>query len=191
MRTFIHPLAAGLVGLLAGAASAQTAPTPAPEPASAPAAAAAPATSPPPTTEVAAPAPHATTGAGHIPPPPPGKSQVVFFRTGAYGGAAVWYRVRENGADLGKLTNASYFVAVVDPGPHTFTASTENKTKLKLELDDGETQYIRATVQMGFLVGEPNLAPADQAMFELHYAHMRLAKPPKEAAAKDVDKPAG
>ena len=96
-------------------------------------------------------------------------------------GAAISYHVRENGADLGKLSNASYFVKVIDPGPHVFTASTENKTTLRLEPEEGETQYIRATLQMGILVGEPSLAPADQAMFELHYAHMHLAKPPKEA----------
>lgn len=120
---------------------------------------------------------------GHIPPPPKGKGQVVFFRPGAYAGAAVWYKVRENAVELGKLTNQSYFVAVVDPGTHTFTASTENKTKLKLEVDDGETLYVRGAVQMGILVGEPNLTPSDQALFEKHYAHMKLAKAPDAAAA--------
>jgi hypothetical protein len=99
---------------------------------------------------------------------------------------AVSYKVREQGIELGKLNNASYFVAVLDPGPHTFTAATENKNVLKLELDDGETQYVRGTVQMGFLVGEANLAPADQAMFELHYAHMHTSKPPKTVTGRPV-----
>jgi hypothetical protein len=134
------------------------------------------------------PAPAAAEGAtpatGHVPPPPAGKAQVVFFRTGAYVGAAVSYKVREQGVELGKLTNASYFVVVLDPGPHTFTAATENKNVLKLELDDGDTQYVRGTVQMGLLVGEANLTPADQAMFELHYAHMHAGKPPKTDAEK-------
>jgi hypothetical protein len=128
--------------------------------------------------------------AGHIPPPPAGKAQVVFFRTGAYVGAGAWFKVRENGAELGKLTNQSYFVAVVDPGPHAFTAATESRNTLKLELDDGDTAYVRGTLQMGIVMGEPNLAPSDQALFEMHYPHMHLNKTPAASASKDADKPA-
>jgi len=124
---------------------------------------------------------------GHVPTPPPGKSQVVFFRTGAYAGAAVWYNVRENGVVLGKLGNQAWFPVTLDPGVHTFTAATENRTSLRLELEPGETQYVRGTVQMGFLMGEPKLAPGDKAMFEEHYAHMKQAAAPAaqtDAAAK-------
>jgi hypothetical protein len=133
--------------------------------------------------------------AGHIPAAPAGKSQVVFFRTGAYMGGATWFKVRETGAELGKLSNQSYFVAVLDPGPHTFTSATENKTTLKMELDPGETYYVRGTLQMGLILYEPNLAPADQDLFEKHYAHMhavRFVDPaaPKEPDAKDAPKPA-
>lgn len=181
----------------AGPAATQSPATTLPSPTSSLAASPAPAAetpatappSPPPTSPAVSPASAAAEtppATGHIPPPPAGKAQVVFFRTGAYVGAAVSYKVREQGIELGKLNNASYFVAVVDPGPHTFTAATENKNVLKLELDDGETQYVRGTVQMGFLVGEANLTPADQGMFELHYAHMHTTKPPKA----DIKKPA-
>ena len=57
-----------------------------------------------PTASAAAPASASTS---HIPPAPAGKSQVVFFRTGAYMGAATWFKVRENGVELGKLSNQS------------------------------------------------------------------------------------
>jgi len=142
--------------------------------------------SPPSGTAVEAPIPPAA----HIPPPPAGKSQVVFFRTGAYAGAATWFKVRENGAELGKLSNQSYFVAVLPPGPHTFTAATENQTKLKLELDDGETYYVRGTLQMGILMAEPNLAPADQVLFEKHFSHMHLTTLAPADASAPTDKPA-
>lgn len=63
-----------------------------------------------------APATEPTAGqAGHIPPPPTSKSQIVFFRTGAYMGGATWFKIRESGAELGKLSNEAYFVAVLDP----------------------------------------------------------------------------
>jgi hypothetical protein len=128
--------------------------------------------------------------AGHIPPPPAGKSQVVFFRTGAYMGGATWFKIRESGAELGKLSNQAYFVAVLDPGPHTFTAATENKTTLKMELDADETYYVRGTLQMGVILYEPNLAPADQDLFEKHYAHMHVVRFIEPEAPKDAAKPA-
>jgi hypothetical protein len=127
--------------------------------------------------DVSAPAPAATApSTGHIPAAPAGKAQVVFFRTGAYAGAATWFKIRENEAELGKLSNQSYFVAVLEPGTHTFTSATENKTHLKMELDAGETYYVRGSLQMGVLLYEVNLAPADQALFEKHSDHMHLVK---------------
>ncbi len=156
-------LAAGALALAAGPTCAQD---------SAPAAASAPAP------------------AGHIPPPPKGKAQVVFFRTGAYMGAATWFKVRENGAEVGKLSNQSYFVAQFDPGPHTFTAATESKNTLKLELDDGVTTYVRGTLQMGVILYEPNLAPADEALFEKHYDHLHEVKSAAPEPPKTADKPA-
>jgi hypothetical protein len=112
----------------------------------------------------------------HIAPAPADKAQVVFFRTGAYAGAATWFKIRENEVELGKLSNQSYFVALLAPGPHTFTSATENKTHLKMELDAGETYYIRGSLQMGLLLYEVNLAPADQDLFEKHYGHMHMVK---------------
>ncbi len=132
----------------------------------------------PPATAATTSAPPAAV-AGSIPPPPPGKGQVVFFRSSAFTGMAVWFNVRENGVALGKLSNGAYFVQVVDPGAHTYTAATENKNTLHLEVDTGETYYVRGTVQMGFLVGEANMAPSDQATFEKSLKHMHLAAPPE------------
>jgi hypothetical protein len=143
----------------------------------------------PATTAAPAPAPQIAQPAGHIPPPPAGKSQVVFFRTGAYMGAATWFKVRENGEELGKLSNQSYFVAVLDPGPHTFTAATENQTHLKLELDPDETYYVRGTLQMGLLLYEPNLQPADPELFEKHYTHMHAVAFVPGYAPKDTSVP--
>ncbi len=124
---------------------------------------------------------------GHVALPPAGKSQVVFFRTGAYMGGGTWFKVRENGAELGKLSNEAYFVAMLDPGPHTFTSATENTTTLRMELDPGETYYVRGTLQFGVLIGEPNLAPSDEALFEKHYAHLHSVRFIDPGAVKPVD----
>ncbi len=179
-------LTGGVLALfLAAPAIAQTAPgapavqppaqvtSPAPPETPAPAAPSAqPEPAPGASTTVPAPPTSSDEATGHIPPPAPNKGEVVFFRIGAYAGAGVWFKIRDNGQELGKLTNASWFAVPVDPGKHTFTAATENQTKLTLEIDPGETYYVRGTVHMGLLVGEPSLSPADASMFELHYKHM-------------------
>jgi hypothetical protein len=136
------------------------------------------------------PAASAPAAPGHIPAPPPGKSQVVFFRTGAMAGAAVWIKVRENGQELGKLSNQAYFVAVLDPGPHTFTSAYELQDKLKMELDPDETYYVRGTLQSGLLLVGANLALVDAATFEKHYGHMHLVKFVPGDASKEAEKPA-
>jgi hypothetical protein len=125
-----------------------------------------------------------------IPPPAAGKSQVVFFRTGAMFGAAVWIKVRENGQELGKLSNQSYFVATLDPGPHLFTSAYELQDKLKMELDPGETYYVRGTLQSGLLLVGANLALVDAGEFEKHYKHMHQVKFVPGEAAQDPVKPA-
>jgi hypothetical protein len=117
-------------------------------------------------------------GAAAVAPPPPGKGQVVFFRPARLAGALISYDVRENGASLGKLTNGAYIVQVADPGPHAFTASTETRNTLHLEVDDGETYFIRASVQLGFIAGEPDLTPSDEATFAKAVNHMHQVYPP-------------
>ncbi|HEY2661498.1 MAG TPA: DUF2846 domain-containing protein [Caulobacteraceae bacterium] len=160
------------------AATAPAAPT---EPAAAPAAAAPAAPASP--AAPAAPAAPATI-AGPVGPVPAGKAQIVFFRPSSFIGMAVYFRIRENGVELGKLSNGAYFVQTVDPGKHTFTAATENKDTLTLEIDDGETYYVRGGLSMGLVIAEANIAPSDAATFQQALKHMHPAEvPPASAAA--------
>ncbi len=60
-----------------------------------------------------------------IPTPPPGKGQVLFYRTGGLSGAALGCAVFDVGAEdkLSSLGSGRYFVLVSDPGPRSFTSS--------------------------------------------------------------------
>ncbi|HLZ83706.1 MAG TPA: DUF2846 domain-containing protein [Caulobacteraceae bacterium] len=128
---------------------------------------------------------------GLVQPPPAGRGQVVFFRNSSLYGAAVWYTVKENGHKLGDLSNGAFFALPVDPGLHVFTAATENKDTLRIEVEAGETYYVRGTVHMGLLVGEASIAPSDEASFEKVFKHLHPAKTwPVEASAADTAKPA-
>jgi len=178
-------LASALALLATGAAAQAAAPdSPAPAPAAAAVPAAPSASAPAKDTASVPNAPPPAPSGGSIPPPPDGKGQVVFFRPSGFTGMAVWFNVRENGVALGKLSNGAYFVDVTDPGPHTYVGATENKNTLHLEIDAGETYYVRGSIQMGLVIGEANMAPSDQATFEKALKKMHLAKPPEPEAAK-------
>lgn len=122
------------------------------------------------------------TGAGtsHIMPPPPGKTQVVFFRRSAFVGAALGGRVRVGEKPIGNLTAGRYFLYVTDPGEQTFTVKTEVTENLTMELEVGETYFVEETVSMGILVGRLNLSPSNSNAFDEAYPKMKPAKPLKE-----------
>jgi hypothetical protein len=120
----------------------------------------------------------------NLTPPPSGRGQIVFFRAKSTLGTAQWFNVREEGKALGKLDNGAYFVVVVDPGEHVFTAKTEPefKDKLKLKVDPGETYFVEGVLSKGVIIGAADLTPSNWEVFD------KAAKDMKQAA--DPDKPA-
>lgn len=117
---------------------------------------------------------------GSIGAPPAGKGQIVFFREKKFVGGAVGYKVREGENELGKLSNGTYFVAVVEPGPHEYTVHSEAKDILNLEVEAGETYYVTGGITMGVFAGRPNLSPSDQAAFDALAGKLKPAKPIKK-----------
>ena len=116
-------------------------------------------------TATAAPVPAAALANG-IGEPPAGKGQIVFFREKKFTGAAIRFKVREGNTELGKLSNGVYFVVPVEPGTHTYTVHSEAKDVLTLEVEPGETYYLKGSISMGFLAGHPNLSPSDETSFD-------------------------
>jgi hypothetical protein len=147
--------------VLGGCASTAPASKPA-QPAAAPAAASAPA---PASTPVA--------------PPSGDMGTVVFFRESKFAGAAVSFKVREGERELGKLSSGTYFTMQVPTGAHAFTVHSEAKDVLNLEIERGETYYVRGSISMGLLMGRPNLAPSDAATFNSMKADLKNSAEPK------------
>ncbi|MBI1178956.1 MAG: hypothetical protein GC201_00255 [Alphaproteobacteria bacterium] len=108
-----------------------------------------------------------------LPAPPSGKGQIVFFRSGGLGGAAVACSVHENGPKVSSLGGGRYFIMVADPGRHEFTVKTEAKDVLALEVEPDETQFASCTIKMGILVGRPDIRPATEEEFRKH-KHLKL-----------------
>jgi hypothetical protein len=76
---------------------------------------------------------------------------------------------------MGQLGNGKYFVVAVPAGDHVYNVRSEATDRLTLEVEAGETYYVQQTIEMGVMVGRPNLAPADLATFQQHLPRMRVS----------------
>lgn len=52
----------------------------------------------------------------------------------------------------GKLGNNSYFIYVGDPGAHAFSIQSEAADTLHMEVDAGESYYVKETLGMGVVL---------------------------------------
>lgn len=110
--------------------------------------------------------------------------RIVFFRPKKFAGGAISFKVREGDAVLGKLSNGSFFIAEVPAGEHLYHARSEGKDDtLAIEVEPGETYYVAGSISMGFLAGQGNLSPSDQATFDAANAKKKL----KDRTGEKVD----
>jgi hypothetical protein len=100
--------------------------------------------------------------------------QVVFFRPGSMMGMALGCNVRENGKLIGGLGNGKYFIETFAPGKHTFTTHSEATDTLNMEIETGETYYVKCGIGIGIVAGRPNIAPTDKATFDNKSAKLKL-----------------
>jgi hypothetical protein len=117
-------------------------------------------------------------------PPPRGQGQVVFFRPKSLMGTGQWFKVRENGQEVGKLGNGVYFVQVTSPGVHTYSAKFEPELKdhLTLKVDPGETYFVEGALTGGLVVGAADLTPSTRERFEAAAKDLKPAEGHQTAA---------
>ena len=108
---------------------------------------------------------------------------VVFFREKKMMGAAIRYKVRENGVELCKLGSGTFCAIQVPVGAHEYVVQTEAKDALKLEVESGETYYVQATVSMGVMAGHANLTPSTKETYD------GMKDKLKDNTGKDLDPP--
>jgi hypothetical protein len=123
--------------------------------------------------------------APEIPPPPSGMGQVVFYRSSRMG-MLISCRVRENGEVVNKLPPGKYFIHQTTPGPHEYTVKSEKKDLLRIEVEEGETHYVRCAIRAGIGLGRPNLSPQNRADFDRRGEGLDLLPP--YTPDKDDDK---
>jgi hypothetical protein len=115
-------------------------------------------------------------GAAQIPPPPPGMGQVVFYRSSMIG-ALISCRVREGDKVVNKLPPGKYFIHQTTPGVHEYNVKAEAKDVLRVAVEEGETQYARCAIGMGFMTGRPNLSTQNREDFDKRGKSLKLLPP--------------
>jgi Protein of unknown function (DUF2846) len=111
--------------------------------------------------------------------PEAGKALVVFFRPKNFVGAAVGFKVREKEVELGKLRNGNYFAIQATPGAHEYVVHSEAKDITKIEVEEGETYFLKGEITMGFMAGRPNLSPSTAINFQSDLSKLKPSKPLK------------
>lgn len=128
-------------------------------------------------TTAEAPAP-IKTKSGEVGAAPADQGQIVFFRPGSIMGGALGCTVREmqNGAEaqVARLGSGKYFVVTATPGKHQYYTEGEAKDRLNLEIEPGETYFVKCNIGMGVVAGRANLSPSDRATFEKKAKGLKL-----------------
>ena len=101
----------------------------------------------------------ATLGSAYTPDSnaPKDKGTVYVYRPKAFGGGGISYTVSANGTEVSSLPSGGYFVYYAAPGETEFSAKTEAKTSVTLDVKPGQTYYVQGTIGMGVFVGHPHL----------------------------------
>ncbi|MEG3148311.1 hypothetical protein U1769_00335 [Sphingomonas sp. ZT3P38] len=105
--------------------------------------------------------------AGMFDPAPADKGQIIFWRPGGLGPGCT---VREGQASseirLSKLTSNRYFVHLAEPGIHHYWAKNLAKDDINLEIEPGETYFVKCEIAIGMMASTPNLSPSNASEFE-------------------------
>jgi len=94
---------------------------------------------------------------------PKGKSQIVVYRTSLLG-AAVQPTVRLDGQGVGTCAPNGAFNAIVAPGLHQLSATTEITETINVHVQPGRTAYVKCSIWFGFFIGRPSFEEVSTSM---------------------------
>ena len=82
---------------------------------------------------------------------------VYIYRPSKLMGGAIKYEVDANKVLVTHLPAGGYYPYFAKPGVTEFSAETESKSAVTIDVKAGETYYIKGTIGIGFFVGRPHL----------------------------------
>jgi len=105
---------------------------------------------------------------------PAGKAVVYLYRPSGFVGSAVSYTVNAGEMPIITLHNGGYFPYIAVPGRIDFWAKTEATSFCVIEVEAGQEYYLKGSVDMGILVGRPDLQQVHPAMGRLEILDCKL-----------------
>jgi len=110
-----------------------------------------------------------------IPPVAADNGRIFFYRVSPFlgAGAAVQPVVRVDGVEVGRSVPNGFFYIDHAPGKLKVATSTEVTEDTDVQLDAGQTKYVRTDISIGLLVGRitPSAIDPDTALKELQDLH--------------------
>lgn len=101
--------------------------------------------------------------------------RIVFYRVSPFlgAGSAVQPPIRIDGVEVGSSIPNGWFYVDHKPGALKVTTSTETTEETSVQLDAGQTKFVRTDISMGLLVGRviPSVIDPDTALKEISDLH--------------------
>jgi hypothetical protein len=90
-------------------------------------------------------------------------AQVIIYRPKKFGGSAVGYDLYAGDKLITRVSSGTYYVYTLTPGLTEFSAKTESKNSITLNLEKGRTYYLKCGISAGIFIAHPSfevVAPA-------------------------------
>jgi hypothetical protein len=82
---------------------------------------------------------------------------VYFYQPKKYFNGGLEYTVNANGFKIDRLLNGRYFAYITKPGRIQFSARNEITSYLTIDIEPGQTYYIKGSTRPGSLIKRPCL----------------------------------
>jgi hypothetical protein len=82
--------------------------------------------------------------------------------------------VSSNGQVVNRLPPGRYFVHQVPAGVYDYSVKAETTDVLKVNVEEGQTSYVRCAINMGIMTGRPNLSTQTREDFDKRGKKLKL-----------------
>jgi hypothetical protein len=106
---------------------------------------------------------------------PSDKASIYVYRNESLGGA-VPMTIALDGKVAGQSAMKTYFLFVVDPGPHELSSITENTSTLRLVAEEGKAYFVWQEVKWGLWMARSQLQQVDEAAGRAGVAECKRAQ---------------
>lgn len=118
--------------------------------------------------------PGKTEAKGTVPTLAAGKGRVYFYRT-SMTGLASQPAIKFDGQQVGTATAGEFFYVDAAPGDHQVVTGTDAEQQISVQLEPGQTRYVRLDITLKFSAGHIDPALVDNAAGEKEMAGCKLS----------------